>query len=196
MRGTLAKALIGTSLLLGASSLCAQDLAGQPSRKERREWEELRDCKPKAMIRCWYLFFGSGSPPDRKLFVADLKARPSESDPNLVDLDVIVVNESESTKGAIGNDFVFYTIQYQCDQKRMRELNVYAVEFDSTLSHSEKPGKWFSDYDQSWYGVAEKIACNSDVQLRPGAHTMQWVGSAYRPIDTVDLIRRYLWKQQ
>jgi len=181
--------------LLHISTLSVAQENSSMSIRERLDWENLRDCKPAVMTRCWYLFFGEGEHPNRKVYVADLKTHKDDADTNLVAVDVIVINESESSRAAIGNDFVFYTIQYQCGNAKMRELDAYAFEFTGKLERATMPTQWYSDYQQSWYGIAGKIACEDDVRLRPDTYNMVWVGSLFRPIDVVDIMRKYVWKQ-
>lgn len=188
-----------------ASVLALTATAGeaQQSRAEQRDeindrllLEGVRDCKPNSMARCWYMVFGTGEKPIRKLWFVDLKPRyPNGNSADLVEIDVIEAHESDdpATQGA--NDFLFYTMQYQCRAKKVRVLGGYAYMFSNRIDPAPGASQWLSGYQKSWYGEVEKAACDKKVQLTPLAYKMLWIGDFYRPVDVVDLTRNVLWEQ-
>lgn len=192
--------LFATSvLLLGA----AVPVAAQEDRAALRErisdelfLESLRDCKPNNMSRCWYMVFGTGDTPVRKLWFVDLKPRyPEGSGADLVEIDVVEAHESDDPATPGANDFLFYTMQYRCKARQVRVLDGYAFLFANRIDRAPGASPWLKGYQQSWYGEVEKAACNKKVQLSPSANKLLWIGDYYRPVDLVDFTRRYLWNQ-
>jgi hypothetical protein len=172
-----------------------------PEQNQRQEeikrkifYEDLRDCKPNSMLRCWYIFWGAGDAPYRKLFFADLKVRTPTGDPNLVEIDVIEVHEGDSPKDQGANDYLLMTLQFRCQEQQFRVLDGYAFMFNGKIDRAPGATQWFP-VPEAWYKLAGRIACDKEVQLRPLAHQMLWFGSQYRPIDVVDYTRRFLWEQ-
>jgi hypothetical protein len=185
-------------------ALTATIAQAQQSRAELREQidsqifrESLRDCQPNSMARCWYMVFGTGDTPVRKIWFVDLKPRyPSGPSADLVEIDVVEAHESDDPKTAGANDFLFYKMQYQCRGKKVRVLDGYAYMFGDRVDRAPGASQWLTGYKKSWYGEVEKAACDKKVQLSPTAKDMLWIGDYYRPVDLVDFTRRYLWEQK
>ncbi|QIG54482.1 hypothetical protein G6N82_10265 [Altererythrobacter sp. BO-6] len=161
--------------------------------------EGIRDCKPASMTRCWYLFYGVGDAPGRKLWLLDLKDQSDGKNKNIVYTDVLVIDESTSTPamGAQGtNDFILYAYEVDCKKRKMRmRPESFGLDFKGEAGYAEKHGEW-----SDWKGVpfmqtVIKASCDKDIRLRPLAQDMAWVGDYVRPIDAVDFVRRFLWQQ-
>ena len=175
--------------------------SGAPAKPDRQKirddlaLEGIRDCRPAIMERCWYLVFGKGEAPNRRLWIADMKVRPVGGDDNgIVEMDVIEASERDAPGDTYRNEFVQWTLQFDCRKHRMRQAGGYALEWSGKIDRSDQVGQWLSGYQSSWFGHAEKLACDADVRLAPQAQAMLWIGDFYRPIDLNDFIRRHLWK--
>lgn len=169
----------------------------QPLQEEiKREifYEGISDCKSD-MLRCWYIFWGAGETPYRKLFFADLKIRTPSSDQDLVEMDVIEVHEGDNPKEKGANDYLLMTMQFRCKEQKFRVLGGYAFMLNGKIDPAPGASDWFPIPKASWYTLASRPACDKEVRLRPLAHQMLWFGSQYRPIDVVDYTRRFLWQQ-
>ena len=197
------------SVILGGAASVAMLLTGGTahalqSRAELREQadekifrESIRDCKPNSMARCWYMVFGTGDTPVRKLWFVDLKPRyPDGPSADLVEIDVVEAHETDDPKVQGANDFLFYKMQYQCRAKKVRVLDGYAYMFSNRVDRAPGASQWLTGYQKSWYGEVEKAACNKKAQLSPTGYDMLWIGDYYRPADLVDFTRRYLWDQK
>jgi hypothetical protein len=155
--------------------------------------EDMRECKPYSMSTCWYMFFAASDAPVRRVWFLDLKVRTPQK--GVAEIDVIEAHESDDKNIDGANDFVFYTIQYRCAQKKMRVLDGYAFMFGNRVDRAPGAGEWLGDYEGSWFGDAGKVACSKAIQLTPASAKLLWMGDYYRPIDLVDFTRRYLWEQ-
>ena len=91
------RVLAALALLIATSHAAAQSPATlTPEQRQALEQQVERelffkgvsDCKP-GMERCWYLLFGSGEAPHRKLFLADLRVRTARGEKYAVEIDVI-----------------------------------------------------------------------------------------------------------
>ena len=188
-------------LALAALPAAAQQVSEAEREAIRNEifLEGIRDCKPASMTRCWYLFYGVGEAPGRKIWLLDLKDRSGGKQKNIVHTDVLVIDESTSTPamGAQGtNDFILWAFEVDCKKRRMRmRPDSFGLGFDGKFGASGAYGEW-----SDWKGVAfmqtvVAASCDKDVRLRPLARDMAWVGDYVRPVDAVDFVRRFLWKQ-
>lgn len=197
-----AKLLAALVLLVGSQPATAQ--SPEVLTREQREaleqqvqrellFKGVSDCKP-GMERCWYLLFGSGDAPYRKLFLADLRVRTPRGEKDAVEIDVIEAHETDLPEDKVANDFTLMTLQVRCKQKKFRVFDGYALQLDGKVDRAPGPTPWFA-VPKSWFELAARAACDSEVQLRPLAYEMAWLGSQYRPIDAVDYVRRYLWNQ-
>ena len=193
-----------TSALAAALMLSPATSLAHQSRAELRDEiddqifrESIRDCKPNSMSRCWYMVFGTGDTPVRKIWFVDLKPRyPDGPSADLVEIDVVEAHETDDPKTAGANDFLFYKMQYQCQAKKVRVFDGYAYTFGNRVDRAPGASQWLTGYQKSWYGEVEKAACDKKVQLSPSGHNMLWIGDYYRPFDLVDFTRRYLWDQK
>lgn len=176
----------------------------QPSNTEQRQqleedikreifYDSISDCKS-SMLRCWYIFWGAGEAPYRKLFFADLKIRTPTSDKDLIEMDVIEVHEGDNPKERGANDYLLMTMQFRCKEQKFRILGGYAFMLSGKIDPAPGASEWFR-IPEAWYKLASRPACDKEVRLRPLAHQMIWFGSQYRPIDVVDYTRRFLWEQ-
>lgn len=194
------------SLLAAATALVALPLGAQTVSEAEREaireeifLEGIRDCKPASMTRCWYVFYGVGDKPGRKLWLLDLKDQSDGKKKHIVYTDVLVIDESTKTKpmGAQGtSDFLVWANEVDCKKRQMRmRPESFGLGFDGQSGTAGQYGEW-----SNWKGVAfmEKViaaSCDKQVRLRPLTYEMAWVGDYVRPIDAVDFVRRYLWEQ-
>lgn len=160
--------------------------------------EGIRDCKPAAMSRCWYIFFGGDEKPGRRLWLMDLKDQSGSKMRNIVYTDVLVIDESKRTRplGAQGTaDFVLQSFEVDCTKRRMRmRPESFGLGFDGKFGHFGQYGSWGA-YKDNFYVRIIEASCDRDVRLRPLAHDMAWVGDYVRPVDAVDFVRRFLWGQ-
>lgn len=161
--------------------------------------EGIRDCKPASMTRCWYLFFGVGEAPGRKIWLLDLKDRSDGKKKNIVYTDVLVIDESTKTApmGAQGtNDFILWANEVDCKKRKMRmRPESFGLDFKGESGYAEEYGEW-ADWDGvPFMQTVIAASCDKDVRLRPLAYDMAWVGDYVRPIDAVDFVRRFLWGQ-
>lgn len=195
---------IDFSLLFAALALFPVPLSAQAvSEAERAAIREeiflegIRDCKPAAMARCWYIFFGVEKKPGRRLWLLDLKDQGNDPKRSIL-TDVLMIDESARTPpiGAQGvNDFILQRFEVDCKRRRMRmRPDSFGLGFDGKFGYSEAYGAW-SSYADTPYERVIKASCDRDVRLRPLAHDMAWVGDYVRPIDAVDFVRRFLWQQ-
>jgi hypothetical protein len=191
-------ALAGAALL----ALASPTATAQSTAADRALWDleastmENRDCKAASMARCWYLFFAINEAPVRQLWLLDLKVRnPERGNPDLIEIDIVQVHETDDPAVPGANDLVMLTTQYDCRRKKVRVADGYALMFNGTVDRMKEPSPWTGGYDSNWFGLAAKAACEKNAQLRPVAHSMLWIGDFYRPIDAADVTRRILWKQ-
>ena len=187
------------------AALVATPLAAEPPAEAeidaiRQEilLEGIRDCKLAAMSRCWYIFFGGGEAPGRRLWLLDLKDQSGGSATAVAHTDVLIIDESTATRplGAQGVfDFVLQSFEVDCRKRRMRmRPESFALGFAGEAAHFGRYGAW-SDYKDTFYVRVIAASCDKDVRLRPLAHDMAWVGDYVRPVDAVDFVRRFLWGQ-
>ena len=193
-------------LMLGILSVFAAlpVAAQQPTEAERAAIREeiflegIRDCKPAAMSRCWYIFFGGGDKPGRRLWLMDLKDQSGGKTKNIIHTDVLMIDESAKTPplGPQGtNDFVLQSFEVDCKRRRMRlRPESFGLGLDGKFGYAEQYGEW-SDYKDTFYVRVIAASCDKAVRLRPLAHEMAWVGDYVRPVDAVDFVRRFLWDQ-
>jgi hypothetical protein len=193
---TLALAAIAFCISIPMSQAQEKKNPNQLEEEIKRElfFEGIKDCQPTSMLRCWYIFWGTGDTPYRKLYFADLKTRTPTSDKNLVEMDVIEVHETDNPAEKGANDYLLMTLQFRCNQNKVRVLDGYAFMFNGKIDRAPGASPWF-DVPEAWYKLARRAACDKEVRLRPLAHQMLWFGSQYRPIDVVDYTRRFLWNQ-
>jgi hypothetical protein len=189
---------LAAAVLLAATSPAAK---AQSTAADRALWDleastvEHRDCKAASMARCWYLFFAINEAPVRQLWLLDLKVRnPEPGNPDLIEIDIVQVHESDDPAVPGANDLVKFTVQYQCGKKKVRVSDGYAFMFNGTVDRMKEPSPWTGGYDSNWYGLAARAACEKNVQLRPAAYDMLWMGDFYRPVDAADVARTLLWK--
>lgn len=161
--------------------------------------EGIRDCKPASMTRCWYLFFGGGDKPGRRLWMLDLKDQSNGRSKNIVWTDVLMIDESKKTKpmGAQGvSDFILQSFEVDCESRRMRmRPTSFGLGFDGKFGYFEQYGAWSGWAGTPFMQRVIEASCDKDVRLRPLAHDMAWVGDYVRPVDAVDFVRRFLWEQ-
>ncbi len=192
-------------LLLGLAALAPLPLSAQQPTDAEREavrqeifLEGIRDCKPAAMSRCWYIFYGGDEKPARRLWLMDLKDQSGGKAKNIVYTDVLIIDESRKTRplGAQGvADFVLQSFEVDCSKRRMRmRPESFGLGFDGKFGYFEQYGGWGSYKDNFYIRIIE-ASCDKDVRLRPLAHEMAWVGDYVRPVDAVDFVRRFLWDQ-
>jgi hypothetical protein len=190
----------GVCAALVATPLAAEPPADSEIDAIRQEifLEGIRDCKPAAMSRCWYIFFGGDQAPGRRLWLLDLKDQSGDRTKGLVYTDVLIIDESTETRplGAQGVfDFVLQSFEVDCRKRRMRmRPESFALGFEGQSAYAGQYGAW-SDHKDTFYVRVIAASCDKDVRLRPLAHDMAWVGDYVRPVDAVDFVRRFLWKQ-
>ncbi|MDZ3830983.1 MAG: hypothetical protein U0S50_04100 [Sphingopyxis sp.] len=178
-----------------ATAQAHQSEAERDQIRQQLAVEDLRDCKLATMERCWYGVFGTGEAPNRRLWFADMKARPTGAARDApVEIDVMVAYESKTAEDSQGNEFVFYTLQYDCAGYRLRMADGYAFMRNGKIDRATEAGPWISGYRPSWYSLVEKLACDAKVRLSPQTHQMFWAGDFFRPVDLFDFTYRYLWE--
>lgn len=193
-------------LLYCAAAMTSPPLYAQTVSESEREairqevfLEGIRDCKPNAMERCWYIYFGGGDKPGRRLWLIDLKDQSDRKNRNIVHTDILVIDESRKTKplGAQGvSDFILQSMEVDCKQRQMRmRPTSFGIGFDGKFGYFEKYGSWSDWQDVPFMTKVIAASCDKDIRLRPLAHDMAWVGDYVRPVDAVDFVRRFLWKQ-
>ena len=182
-------------------ALGSADARAQSTGLDRATWDleasvdKTRECKAAVMARCWYLFFAINEAPLRQVWLLDLKVRnPEPNDANLIEVDVAHLHESDDPAEPGANDFLLYTLQFQCKQQQVRIAGGYALLRDGTVDRSKEPFPW-RDARNTWFELAGKAACQRNVQLRPTDHHMVFLGDFYRPVDAVDVARRIFWQQ-
>lgn len=181
--------------------VCSPAARAQSTGLDRAIWDleasvaKSRECDAASMPRCWYLFFAINEAPVRQLWMLDLKVRnPEPRNANLIEIDVTHVHESDDPAEPGANDFLLYTLQFQCKEKKYRIADGYALLLNGTVKRSKEPFPWH-DAKNTWFELAGKAACQKKVQLRPTEHDMVFVGDFYRPVDVADVTRRILWKR-
>lgn len=177
------------------------DARAQSTGLDRATWDleasvaKSRECNAASMSRCWYLFFAINEAPVRQLWMLDLKVRnPEPRNANLIEIDVAHMHESDDPAAPGANDFLLYTLQFQCKEKKYRIADGYALLLNGTVERSKEPFPWH-DAKDTWFELAGKAACQKKVQLRPTAHDLVFLGDFYRPVDVVDATWRILWKR-
>ncbi len=166
---------------------------------DRAHWDVeasgRRECNAASMARCWYMFFASNETPYRQLWMADLKVRkPEPRNANLIEIDVVQMHEGDDPKVKGSDDFLLHTLQFKCEEKKYRVAGGFALTLDGSIQQSTGTTDW-GGYEDTWVGLAGKIACEKSVQLSPANHSMVFLGDFYRPVDAVDVTRGILWKQ-
>lgn len=184
-------------LSLPAKAQTASDAEREAIRQEIF-LEGIRDCKPVAMTRCWYLFFGGDEKSGRRLWLLDLKDQSDGRRKNIVFTDVLMIDESTRTKplGAQGtNDFILQSFEVDCKKRQMRSRPTsFGLGFDGEFGYADEFGGW-ADWKGTFMERVISASCDKKVRLRPLAHEMAWVGDYVRPVDAVDFVRRFLWGQ-
>ncbi len=156
-----------------------------------------RECDPGGIARCWYMFFAEHDTPYRQLWMADLNLRsPEPNNANLVEIDVVQMHEGDDPEVKGNDDFLLFTLQFQCKEKKYRVWDGFALTLDGTIKESEAATAWYGGYEDTWVGLAGKIACEKKVQLSPTDHLMVFLGDFHRPVDAVDITRGILWKKE
>jgi len=193
------RALIALTVaaLFAAGSL---SVTAQSTGVNRALWDlqasKTRECNAAGMARCWYMFFASNEAPYRQLWMADIKVRnPEPSNANLIEIDITQMHEGDDPGVKDSHDFLLYTLQFQCKQKKYRVADGFALNRDGSVEQYTGAKDWQGGYEDTWVGLAGKIACEKAVQMRPTAHTMLFLGDFYRPVDAVDVTRGILWKK-
>ncbi|KFN41263.1 hypothetical protein [Arenimonas oryziterrae] len=192
--------VLATTMLLALGSPLAM---AQSTAADRALWDleastvEHRDCKASSMPRCWYLFFAINEAPVRQLWMLDLKVRnPEPGNANLLEMDVAHLHESDDPAEPGANDFLLYTLQFKCKEKKYRIANGYALLIDGSVDQAKQAFPWHDGFENSWFGLAGKAACQKSEQLRPTAYNMVFLGDFYRPVDAADVTRRFLWTRR
>ena len=112
---------------------------------------------------------------------------------HLVEVDVIHAHETDDPQVPGANDFLLMTLQFDCARKQSRIAGGYALMFDARVDRAPGASPWTGGYEKNWQGLVARVACDPDA--RPDPKAMVWLGGFYRPVDVVDIVRRYLWKQ-
>jgi hypothetical protein len=196
----ISKTIAAIIALFAGITASAQEMLSKQQLDELREraqqeimLEDLRDCKPVTMSRCWYMFHAAGEKPRQRVWYLDLKVRTPEN--GIAEIDIVEAHETDDPSVQGANNFVFYTLQFRCERQRMRVLDGYAYMFGNRVDRAPGAGEWLGDYQNSWFGEAGRVACDKRMQLTPQAMKLMWLGDYYRPIDLVDFTRRFLWEQ-
>lgn len=201
------RTLLAAAVLI-STSLTGVAFANSPRESEleaiRREifLEGIRDCHPASMTRCWYLFFGSGDAPRRKLWLVDLKDHAASSRGGTVFTDTLQIHESTQTApdGPQGvYDYYYARHEVDCRKRRVRTRpETFVLGFDSDHGYFGKVGQWASETSlkDTIYDRIFAVSCDKEIRLRPLAYDMAWLGDYPRPIDAVDAVRRYLFEQK
>ena len=155
-----------------------------------------RDCNADEMARCWYMFFASNETPYRQLWMADIQVRnPEPANANLIEIDIAQMHEGDDPGVKGSHDFVLYTLQFQCKQKKYRVADGFALNRNGTLEPYTGAKDWHGGYEDTWVGLAGKIACEKKYYATPDGNTMVFLGDFHRPVDAVDVTRGILWKK-
>jgi hypothetical protein len=158
--------------------------------------DHTRECRAASMARCWYLFFAINKTPVRQLWMLDLKVRnPEPANANLIEIDFVEMHESDDPAVPGANDFLVYTLQFKCKEKKFRIADGVSLLLDGNTERVKEATAWRGDYDKSWFGLAGKVACGKDQQRQPTAYDMLFLGDFYRPVDVADVTRRTLWNR-
>ena len=187
---------VAAAALLSVAGPAAQ---AQHTGLDRALWDmeasKSRECNAAMMARCWYLFFAINEAPYRQLWMVDLKARnPDPKDANVIEIDVAQVHEGDDPEVKGSDDFLLYTLQFQCKEKKYRVADGFALKIDGSIQASTGATEWFGGYEDTWVGMAGKIACEKKYHLAPGDNHMVFLGDFHRPVDAVDVTRSILWK--
>ena len=187
-------ALAATALLAAAGPSAHAQSTGLDRAMWDMEASKTRDCNAASMARCWYLFFAINETPYRQLWMADLKMRnPEPKNANLIEIDIVQLHESDDPEAKGSDDFLLYTLQFQCKEKKYRVADGFALAIDGTLKESEGATDWYGGYEDTWVGMAGKIACEKKYHLAPNDNHMVFLGDFHRPVDAADVTRRILW---
>ena len=188
-------ALAAAAVLCSAGSVPA---SAQSTGLDRAMWDMeasgRRDCNAASMARCWYLFFAINETPYRQLWMADLKVRnPEPKNANLIEIDVVQLHEGDDPDVKGNDDFLLYTLQFKCKEKKYRVADGFALKLDGSLQESEGATEWYGGYENTWVGLAGKVACDKMRHLAPTSHDMLFLGDFHRPVDAADITRGILW---
>lgn len=154
-----------------------------------------RECQAASMARCWYMFFASDEAPYRQLWMADIKVRnPEPKNANLIEIDVAQMHEGDDPAVKGSDDFLLFTLQFQCKEKKYRVADGFALRIDGSMEKSKQATAWYGGYEDTWVGLAGKIACEKTFHVAPEANSMVFLGDFHRPVDAVDITRGILWK--
>lgn len=201
-RALLAIAVMVSGCLAGAAY--AADQTEEPDMADIRHeifLEGIRDCHPESMTRCWYLFFGSGDGPRRKLWLIDLKDHAQAGNAGTVMTDTLQIHESKKTApdGPQGvYDYAYFRHEVDCRNRRVRSRpESFILAFDGQNAYFGQVGAWASEkqLENTLYDRIFAISCDKKVRLSPKTYDMAWIGDYPRPIDAVDAVRRYLFGQ-
>jgi hypothetical protein len=144
---------------------------------------------------CWYAFWGSGATPYRKLYFADLQPRkPTSNEKNVVEMDIVTAFESYNPGDRVSHDHVLLTFQFQCKKQQIRLVDGYALLWNGKTNRVPEPSPW-GPYQATWMEVASRVACDSNVRLRPQDNRLIWFGNMQSPADVVATTRRVLWQK-
>ena len=187
-------ALAGAALFAASSP----SVIAQSTGVDRALWDmqasKSRECNAAGMARCWYMFFASNDTPYRQLWMADIKVRnPEPANANLIEIDIAQMHEGDDPGVKDSHDFVLYTLQFQCKQKKYRVADGFALNLNGSVEPYTGAKDWHGGYEDTWVGLAGKIACEKKYHLAPDANTMVFLGDFHRPVDAVDVTRRILW---
>lgn len=187
---------VATAALFAAGSPSA---TAQSTGVDRALWDlqasKTRECDAAGMARCWYLFFASNEAPHRQLWLADIKVRnPEPGNADLIEIDITHLHEGDDPAVKGSYDFVLYTLQFQCRQKKYRVVDGFALNLDGSIEAYTGAKEWHGGYEDTWVGLAGKIACEKKYYLAPDANNLRFFGDFHRPVDAADVIRSLLWK--
>jgi len=161
------------------------------------EASKTRECNAAGMPRCWYMFFASNEAPYRQLWMVDLKVRnPEPKNANLIEIDVTQMHDGDDPDVKGNDDFLLYTLQFQCKEKKYRVADGFALKLDGSIQESKGATEWYGGYEDTWIGLAGKIACEKKYHLAPGDNNMVFLGDFHRPVDAVDHTKAILWLQR
>lgn len=141
---------------------------------------------PASSTRCWYLIFGVGDAPKRRLYLADFLVRKPE--PSITQIDMVDIPEQDGD----GADHYVYTMDFKCDQKQMRRNRAYRM-FANGKIETQPMSDWVPVLP-SVFQRAYELACDPKVRNNPSRNSMVLTGNMFRPIDVADLTRQLLWK--
>ena len=174
----LSGALAGLAALTAAAPVRAQDAAATDS-----------PCRAE-MAACWFIVFGTGDAPQRRLYVANARTRSLPD--GAVSIEGIEMFETPDKY-----NYVASTFDFDCAKKQLRIPRAYAQKVDGKIERAPpRDQSWTPVQEYSWVGQVFKLACMPDAQTTPKKYAFLWFSDLARAADALPLARRVLWERE